>query len=217
MLFNVNKILKIKYLILLILGTIFSVLSIYQYVSYKYDKDLTYRIADLNNEKVAIVLGTSKYKPNGGINPYYANRIKAAVKLYLSGTVKYIIVSGDNQSKEYNEPQKMKQDLMKEGIPGANIYYDFAGFSTLDSIIRAKEVFGQKSFIIISQKFHNERALYIAKHFGINAQAYNADNPNNGISIELYYREHLARVKLFLDLYIFKTKPKFLGKKITIV
>jgi SanA protein len=94
---------------------------------------------------VAIVLGTAKYVRKGKINYYYQYRIDAAVKLYKSGKVKAILVSGDNATPYYNEPARMKRDLIKQGVPKSKIYLDFAGFRTLDSILRAKEIFGIKT------------------------------------------------------------------------
>lgn len=115
------------------------------------------KIENLPNEKVGLLLGTSKTTKNGYKNWYFYHRITAAEELFKSGKIKYIIVSGDNSQKNYNEPEDMKQELISRGIPAERIYEDFAGFRTLDSVVRAKEIFGQESFIVISQKFHNER------------------------------------------------------------
>ena len=120
-------------------------------------------IEKLPNQKVGLLLGTSKTLPNGYKNYYFYYRIDAAEKLYKSGKIEYIIVSGDNSRKDYNEPEDMKNELINRGVPADKIYEDFAGFRTLDSVVRAKEIFGQNSYIIISQKFHNERAVYLAQ------------------------------------------------------
>jgi len=113
-------------------------------------------IEDVSQKKVGLVLGTSKNVVGGNTNYYFTYRIEAAVRLFESGKIEYILVSGDNGTKEYNEPRDMLNALLKAGIPRERIVLDYAGFRTLDSIIRCKEVFGQESFIIISQKFHEK-------------------------------------------------------------
>jgi SanA protein len=165
--------------------------------------------------KVGVVLGTRKILSNGYLNTYFTYRIDATVSLYKSGKIKYIIVSGDNSRKDYNEPEDMKNDLIARGIPESKIFMDFAGFRTLDSIIRAKEVFGQDSFTIISQKFHNERAVYLAHLEDMNVIAFNAKDVNSYYGIKTQIREKLARVKVFVD-YLIGKEPKFLGEKIKI-
>ena len=146
------------------------------------------------------------------MNPYYKYRIKAATDLMKAGNIKYLVISGDNGRKEYNEPEMMRDDLIKAGIDSTSIYLDYAGFRTLDSIVRLKEIFGQDSVTVISQLFHNERALYIASKEGIVANGFNA---KDGYAEGVMLREKLARVKVFVD-FILATKPKFLGKRIAI-
>ncbi len=162
---------------------------------------------------VGIVLGTSKYKVKGGINSFFQYRINAAVELYKQGKIKKILVSGDNSTKSYNEPEMMRASLIKKGIPSKDIVLDYAGFRTFDSMIRSKEVFNQHKFTIISQKFHNERAVFIAQKYGMDAVGFNAQSPNEKYTFKTRYREYLARVKMFLDIYILNTRPKYLGKK----
>jgi len=110
----------------------------------------------------------------------------------------------------------MKLELMKAGIPENKIFEDFAGFRTLDSVVRAKEIFGQNSFIIISQRFHNERAVFLAKQNGIDAFGYNAKDVNKNAGFKTNVREKFARVKVFWD-FMFGVEPKFGGKKIIIL
>ncbi len=165
--------------------------------------------------KVGLLLGTSKYLNNGTINPYYQFRLDAATDLYKSGKVKYILISGDNSRKDYNEPATFKRDLIERGIPKASIFLDYAGFRTLDSIIRAKEVFGLENFTLISQKFHNYRALLIADHFNLNVIGYNAETVTGTYAQQTQTREYLARVKALLDIAVNK-QPKFLGDKIKV-
>lgn len=172
-------------------------------------------VKTIPKNKVGLLLGTVKYLSNGRINLYYQFRIDAAVKLYKSGKIDFIIVSGDNGSKRYDEPTDFKNDLIKSGVPENKIFLDYAGFRTLDSVARAKEIFGKESITIISQQFHNERAIYLAEHFGIKAIGFNARGISGKYAIKVKLREYLARVKVFVDI-LFNVQPKFLGKPIKI-
>lgn len=164
----------------------------------------------------AMVLGTSPRGRFGGPNKFFLARIEAAVKLYENGKVDLILVSGDNRHKNYNEPQAMRRALIERGIPDNVIVMDYAGFRTFDSVVRAKEVFGQRSFIAVSQKFHNERAIFIAGKKGIDAIGYNAaDVSLRSGGIFTHIREWGARCKVFIDLLSGK-KPHFLGEPIDI-
>lgn len=163
--------------------------------------------------KAGLLLGTSKNLKNGIANDYFFNRIEATVELYKNGKIKYIIVSGDNGHEYYNEPEDMKQELKKQGVPDSVIFLDYAGFRTFDSVIRAKEIFGQDTLLIISQQFHNERAIYIARKNNIYAWGYNAKDVSSSKGLKTKTREYFARDKVFLDL-LFGIKPKFLGQRI---
>jgi SanA protein len=165
--------------------------------------------------KVGLLLGTSKLLKSGAPNQYFYNRITAAVELFKAGKIKIIVISGDNSKKHYSEPQDMKEKIIKRGIPENKIYLDYAGFRTYDSMYRMREIFGQNSFTVISQKFHNQRAIYIANSLGLNTVGYNAKDVDayNGFKTKL--REKFARVKVFIDL-MFNKKSKFLGEKIII-
>lgn len=168
------------------------------------------------HNRVGLVLGTSKRLSNGLPNQYFYNRIKAAVDLHKAGKIDRIIISGDNGSKYYNEPQDMKEALIERGLPEEVIYLDYAGFRTLDSVIRCKEIFGQNQITVISQKFHNARAVFIARHHHIEAVGYNARDVEKAAGFKTNAREVLARVKLFIDLYVTHQQPRFLGEKIEI-
>ncbi len=170
---------------------------------------------EIPHNKVGLFLGTGKILSNGRINLYYKYRIDAAVSLFKAGKVDFILVSGDNSTKDYDEPSTIKEDLIKNGIPANRIYLDYAGFRTLDSVVRCKEIFGQNSITIISQQFHNERAIYIAKRKDIEAVGFNANDVNVHYGFKTRLRERFARVKMVLDL-MFGKKPKFLGEKIEI-
>ena len=110
----------------------------------------------------------------------------------------------------------MKQALIAAGVPESKITCDYAGFRTLDSIARAKKVFGQKQVLIISQRFHNERALYLAKCYGLDATAYNAEDVELEHALKTYFREAFARVKAVMDMHVLHTQPKFLGPPVKI-
>ena len=148
-------------------------------------------------------------------NAYFYNRIKAATDLYKSGKIQYIIVSGDNSSKDYNEPEDMQFALIQQGVPQDRIILDHAGFRTLDSVVRAKDIFGQTKIVIISQKFHNERAVFLAQKNGIQAFGYNAEDVNKYAGLKTNLREYLAKAKAYWDL-ILCVQPKFGGEKILI-
>lgn len=174
--------------------------------------------ADVNSipeREVGLLLGTSKYLSNGSLNLYYKYRIDAAVALFRAGKIKYIIVSGDNSKDSYNEPELMMQDLVAAGIPATHIFLDYAGFRTLDSILRSKAIFGADDITIISQPFHNERALFIANHKNVNAIAYNATDVSARYGARVVFREKMARVKVLVD-FLTNKQPKFYGDKISL-
>ena len=161
--------------------------------------------------EVGLVLGTSEHRRDGGDNPYFKYRIDAAAKLYHLGKVKHLLVSGDNHLNGYNEPADMRRALIAEAVPPAIITLDYAGLRTLDSVVRAEKVFGLKRFTIISQRDHDERALLIARHYGIDAIAYAADDVPFQYAQRAHIHEWFAQVKVVLDLFVLHTKPKFLG------
>ena len=195
-------------LIVVILSADYYVQSSVQSQLYKDVKAIPYN-------KVGLVLGTVKILKNGNTNRYYQYRIDAAVALFKAGKIKFIIVSGDNSREGYDEPTDMKDDLIKRGVPADNIFSDFAGFRTLDSVVRSYRIFGQKSITIISQKFHNERAVFIANHKKIDAIGFQAQDVSMRAGLLVQSREKLARVKVLIDV-IFGVQPKFGGDKIEI-
>lgn len=170
-------------------------------------------VVKVPDNPTGLVLGTSKRVRGGGENLYFKYRMEAAVELFQAGKIKFIIVSGDNSIMEYNETRDMKNSLIQMGIPEDKIIEDFAGFSTLDSVLRAKEVFGQDSLTIISQEFHNERAIFIGKNHDIYALGFNARDVPKRYGTVTVTREYFARVKAVLDVYILKSMPKFYKDK----
>lgn len=171
------------------------------------------RVEQIPQNATGLVLGTSKRVRGGAENLYFKYRMQAVVDLYNAGKINFIIVSGDNSIQEYNETRDMKKALMEMGIPEEKIVEDFAGFSTLDSVLRAKEVFGQDSITVISQKFHNERAVFIAKNNDIYALGYNAKEVPKRYGTITQTREYFARVKALMDVYLLKTMPKYYKEK----
>lgn len=179
-------------------------------------KDYVYDSAkDLPYQKAALVLGTAKNIGNRP-NLYFTYRMQAAKELYDSGKVKVFVLSGDNSRKDYNEPEDMRQALIGMGVPDSIIYLDYAGFRTLDSVVRMNEIFGQSSFIVVSQEFHNERAIFLAQYYDLEAYGYNAkDVEMIRSSFKTKVREYFARVKVFVDMVSGK-QPKYLGEPVII-
>jgi SanA protein len=162
---------------------------------------------------VGLVFGTTD-RVNGRENLYFRYRIDAAVRLWKAGKLKTLIVSGDNRSQYYNEPEKMKQALVDRGLPADRIVCDYAGLRTLDSVVRAKAIFGASKILVISQKFQNERAIYLALANGIDARGFNARDVETQGGTKTKIREIGARVKMWLDVNFLDTQPAHLGEKV---
>ncbi|MCD7971760.1 MAG: YdcF family protein [Candidatus Azobacteroides sp.] len=202
-------------LLFIIIGSIFVV----WFANFRIDyaaRDRVYDNVDtIPYRKVGLLLGTSKKLRRNTMNPYFKYRIDAAVELFNAGKVSYIVVSGDNSRVSYNEPKDMQESLMERGIPKDKIYLDYAGFRTLDSVVRMNKIFGQDSFTVIFQPFHNKRAIFLGKAKGLAIIGYNANDVVGEKGLKTNIREVFARVKVFLDL-IFGKEPKFLGESIEI-
>lgn len=201
--------------VFLVLGALGIVLISYAYLTAVWASRgrLFDTIADLPVTKVGLVFGTTD-RVNGKENPYFRYRIDAAVEVWNSGKLETLIVSGDNLSPYYNEPEKMKQALVERGIPEDRIVSDPRGLRTLDSVVRAKESIGTGSVLMISQRFQNERAIYLAKANGIKAYGFNARDVGFQTGLKTRIREVGARVKMWLDVNYLNTRPAHLGKKI---
>jgi SanA protein len=163
--------------------------------------------------KVALVFGTDD-RVQGRENLYFRYRIDAAEALWKAGKIRLILVSGDNSEKYYNEPEKMRRALILRGIPKDRIVCDYAGLRTLDSVVRAKEIFGLNDMVFVSQRFQNERAAYLAKANGISYCGFNARDVAAQSGLKTKLREVGARVKMWLDVRVLGTKPKHMGDKI---
>lgn len=164
--------------------------------------------------KVALLFGTDDRVKGGRENLYFRYRIDAAETLWKAGKIRLILVSGDNSEKYYNEPEKMKKALIERGVPKDRIVCDYAGLRTLDSVVRAKEVFGLNDMVFVSQRFHNERAAYLAKANGISYCGFNARDVAGQGGLKTKLREVAARVNMWLDVRVLGTKPRHLGDKI---
>src|SRR5262249_27093646 len=129
----------------------------------------TDRIDSVPPADVALVLGTSPHAAGQRRNLYFEYRLDAAAQLQKAGKGKDLLVSGDNQDRDYDEPTAMRDGLIARGVPADAIYRDFAGIRTLDSVLRARDVFAQSRYVVVSQGFHNHRAIWLARQNGIEA------------------------------------------------
>ena len=173
-------------------------------------------VEEVPANQTALLLGTPQYVTSGRPNPFFQNRIRAAVELYEGGKVRFIIASGDNRHRSYNEPLQMQEALLEAGVPERAVVPDFAGFRTLDSVIRAERVFGQSALTIVSQRFHSRRALYIARRHGMDAIAYAAPDVRGSTGLRLHLRELLARTLAVIDVELLDTQPRFLGDPVAV-
>ncbi|WP_439327685.1 SanA/YdcF family protein [Lonepinella sp. BR2357] len=188
---------------------VLTLILIDQYVGYKVRDDIYQKVENTPYRPYAVVLGTAKYVTKNVPNQFYNHRLESTKALFDAQKIDYVLLSGDNRTLQYNEPRTMRRDLIKMGIAPQYLYPDYAGFRTLDSIIRAKEVFHAEPMIIISQAFHCERALFIAQYHHINAICFAADNPD--IYTLTRFREIFARFLMVWELLTEK-KPHFLGE-----
>jgi SanA protein len=176
------------------------------------------KIEDIPASDIGLLLGTPPQTRYGGMsNSFFNYRIDAAEALYKAGKIGYLLISGDDNSLNgLNEVQCMKDSLIIRGIPASVIFLDGKGLRTFDSVVRTNTLFGVKSFTVISQKFHNERAIYLAEHLNLDiekVQAFNAKSPTSKLSLLTYLREYLARVKMFIDIFL-KDEIEVLDEKI---
>lgn len=201
------KILK-RIIIVVLLAPLFGMLIIAfcNLTIIEYSKGRVYdNVKEIPYKEVGLLLGTSPTTINGWTNIYYTYRIDAAVKLYKAKKISRILISGDGKEKSYDEPKYMRRELIKRGIPAHKITLDKKGLRTYDSVINAKETFGLSNFTVISQRFQNERAIFLAGHNDIDAIGFNAkDAPNQKgkSAIKVRIREVFAKVKVFMDLIL---------------
>jgi len=167
-----------------------------------------FNLQELPANDVGLVLGTSKFVRTGKENLFFRYRMEATARLWKEGKVKYLILSGNNDSEYYNEPADMQRALIRLGVPGSVMTLDYAGYRTFDSVVRCKDVFNQEKITIISQNFHNARALFIGNHEGIEAIAFAAQDVPDGYSLKTLVREYLARPYAILDVFVLRPQPE---------
>lgn len=196
---------RILFLCMAMIVVIIAVIAMCDVVVTRNASGKTYEDVDsVPHRRVGLVLGTSPISTwNGRRNYYFDYRVKAGADLYKAGKVDWLVVSGGdyrNTENGYDEPVAMRDSLMKQGVDSTRVILDYDGTRTLNSIAKMRDGYCQDSIIIISQEYHNERALYQAKHLGLDAIAFNAKTPGRYTSWwRNRGREVLARVKLFID------------------
>jgi SanA protein len=165
---------------------------------------------------VGLVLGSGPPGQAGYFNPHFKARTEAAAYLFRIGKVKHLLLSGDNSRPGYNEPADMKEALLKMGVPANALTLDYAGLRTLDSVARAREVFGLNKLTIITDDFHTSRAVFLAGHFGVDAVAFCSAPVPLQWSAETRVREIAARVRAVADVFVLNKQPKYLGPRVQI-
>ncbi|MBX2972355.1 MAG: YdcF family protein [Flavobacteriales bacterium] len=155
---------------------------------------------ELPYNRVALVLGTLPVARDGSPNPFFRERMQAAADLYCSGKVQHLILSGDKDIWGHNEPEEMRRALLALGVHRLDMTLDHDGINTFESVVRTKKVFGQDRITIVSQAYHNVRALFIAREAGLNAVAFNADAPPALHAKRTWFRERASRVKMWMHL-----------------
>jgi SanA protein len=167
-------------------------------------------LASVPEEPVGLVLGTSP-RIAGRKNLFFERRMDAAAELYRAGKVHKLLVSGDNGTRYYDEPTAMRDALLERGVPAKDVVLDYAGFRTLDSVVRARLVFGVTRCTIVTDDFHLPRALYIAQERGLEAVGYQTRPLDRRFSPWTFVREVGARALVWIDLHIVDRQPKFSG------
>ena len=211
---NHQKIIQITFLFICI-SVVCVMIGSYLFID-SFDRYCHDDFSTIPHNRVGLLLGTSPKMADGRDNLFFVYRIDTAVELFENGKIDYILISGDNSTREYDESTAMQEALIERGVPKDKLVLDYAGFRTLDSVVRAHEVFGQDTFTVISQPFHCERAMFITHKNNINAICANAKDVPVSLSPRIRIREVLARVKVMLDIYVLNTQPKFLGEEIII-
>ena len=166
--------------------------------------------------EVGLVLGTSKFTHGNRPNLIFDHRMAAAAGLYHAGRVRSLLLSGNNDHHGYNEPADMKASLLTLGVPPEALIPDDAGYRTLDSVVRTKQVFGQSKVTIITDRFHAYRALFLAQHEGLDAVAFPSEDVELRSSIRAKLRECGADVKTCLDVWVLHTRPRVLGEPVAV-
>ena len=209
---------KLLWILYVGIGLIFAVIIVCNEVVVSNSKGKIYNdVEGIPHNRYGLLLGTSPITPWGTHNYYFDNRVNTAAELYNAGKIDFIIASGGDYraTEKYgcDEPAAMRDSLIAHGIPAEKIILDYDGTRTLKSIIKVKEDYCLDSLTIISQEYHNQRALYMAKHFDINAEAFNAKEPNSKKhKLKNHLREYFARVKMFIDILFYSSDISFKSK-----
>ncbi len=208
-----KQIIKLGIILLMICGSVFFAVNHYvEQVGVKY----IYSAADVPEADTVLVLGAYVY-PNGTLSTMLKDRVTAGYELYRLGKAPKIIVSGDHGRKDYDEVNTMKDYLKSKGVPGQDIFMDHAGFSTYESLYRARDIFQAKKVIIVTQKYHLMRAVFIARELGLEAYGVASDMHDYGQVMVIYEgREMMARNKDFWLAKVIKPQPTFLGEVIPV-
>lgn len=171
----------------------------------------------LPKNDVALVLGTARYNSDGhSPNPFFLGRMNTAARLYREGKVRHLLVSGDNGHVGYDEPTWMRDALMERGVPRSAITLDYAGFRTLDSMARAKNVFGLQRFTIVTDDFHISRAVFLARSYGLDVAGFPSERVAYWWSKKVRTRELASRTVAFLEVYLLHTRPRYYGPPVKI-
>jgi SanA protein len=164
------------------------------------DNRIFERIGNVPENEVGLVLGTAKWAAKGKLNRFFSYRMDAAFRLYKSGKVRRLLLSGNGIDQGRSEPEQMRNDLIGRGIPAAALDIDNSGIRTLDSIVRAKRIYGLNRMTIVSQEFHIRRALFFCRAYGIDAVGFNAENVPASEARRTFLREFLARIDAVLEI-----------------
>ncbi len=201
-------------LVTLVLAIGAGVLAIDWWMDRSAQPRIHHRVEGLPQRQVALILGARVY-PSGRLSAMLEDRVQGGVELYKAGRVQKLLMSGDNSETHYDEVTAMRRRAIELGVPSDDVVRDFAGFRTWDSLVRAREIWDLQELIIVSQKFHLVRALFIARGLGINAHGYVATRPGGygGSHRRSRIREVPARAKAWFDRYIVRPAPRFLGPR----
>ena len=204
-----KRIFKFLWRLVLALGTV-GILGILlpRLITTFYSMNRIYQTDEAPIERLAIVFGAG-LRRDGTPTPILRDRVETAASLYFSGKVEKLLMSGDNSVLSYNEPESMRQYAMSLGVPENAIAMDYAGSRTYDTCYRAKAIFGMNSALLVTQKFHLPRALFLCNSLGLDAYGVEANNRNywRGSLFIWNFREQLATVGAFMDVYVNSPMP----------
>jgi SanA protein len=180
-------------------------LGINLYIIFSTKNFIFHQTMDLPQREFALVLGTEPFRPDGSTNLHFINRTDLAAKVYLSGKVTHLLISGNKNNRGFNEAMEMKKKILAKNVPESALELDFDGTRTWESVRRAKEVYHLQKVIIITDAFHAPRAIFLCRHFGIDALAMcPANDPFSLWSVRYNVKEYFARLIAIFDILIRK-------------